>query len=198
MQESVIHKTQPSLTQLIFFLHLQSTEPYSQFDFKQTLYTHFQRMLSTPEKALLLTDANFAAKVNPSCKYPVCDVDTANLFDEDGDPIFVMELNSPEPSSAPTTSKTKKCTKTNTGLKRNLCTSVPTKKRSRKQVAAAQEEPAVQLATPVNTPSVPEQPEAHPENQVTVLPPTTRTSQFKNPSKLTLPSKIAFPMDKIL
>ena len=68
-------------------------------------------MLSTPDNALLLTDANVASKVNPSRKYPVCDVDTANLFDEDGDPIFVMELNSPEPSSAPTTSKTKKVQK---------------------------------------------------------------------------------------
>ena len=169
----ISHSENPAKSDAVnFFLHLLSTEPYAQFDFKQTLYTHFQRMLSTPDKALLHTDANFAAKVNPSRKYPVCDVDMANLFNEDGDPIFVMELNSPEPSSAPTTSKTKKGTKANTGLKRTLCTSVPKKKRSGKQAAAAQEEPDVQLATPVTTPSVP-LPEALPENQVAVLSPTT-------------------------
>jgi len=53
-----------------FFLHLLNNEPYSQFNFKESLYAHFQRLLSTPEKALLLNDANFATKVNSSRRYP--------------------------------------------------------------------------------------------------------------------------------
>ena len=64
-------------------------------------------MLGTPEKALLLSDANFTTKVNPSRKYPVCDINTANLFDEDGDPIFNLDVQtSPDPAT-PTTRSTK-------------------------------------------------------------------------------------------
>ena len=43
-------------------------------------------------KPLKLTDSNFASKVNPSQKYPACEVDTENLFDEDGDPIFQPQI----------------------------------------------------------------------------------------------------------
>ena len=71
------------------FFHTLDQEPYSFFNFKATLYNHFQVLLATPDKALLLTDANFAAKViTRLAKYPACDINTANLFDEDGDPIF--------------------------------------------------------------------------------------------------------------
>ena len=73
-------------------MELLETEPYSSFNFKQTLYSHFQRVLGTPENALLLTDAKFASKVKPSRKYSVCEINTANLFDEDGDPIFNLDV----------------------------------------------------------------------------------------------------------
>ena len=68
-----------------FFLHVLDSDTYASFNFKPTLYNHFQRLLGTPDKVLLLTDANFAAKVNPMRKYPACEIVTANLFDEEGD-----------------------------------------------------------------------------------------------------------------
>ena len=170
-----------------FFLHLLNNEPYSQFNFKQSLYGHFQRLLSTPEKALLLNDGNFATKVNASRRYPSCDIDTAHLFDEEGDPIFVMEVNSPtQPSSGVAFDNSKKGPKTNTGLKRTLCTTVPKKKRPRKTVPVAEPVPP-----PVDAPPAPQQPATQqPEQQ-----PTNKSSLFKNPSKLALPSKIAFPVN---
>ena len=83
-----------------FFLHILETDSYSSFNFKPTLYSHFQRILGTPDKVLLLTDANFSAKVNPSRRYPACEIDTANLFDEAGDPIFKLgEPCSPDPTA---------------------------------------------------------------------------------------------------
>ena len=92
-----------------FFLHVLDSDTYSSFNFKPTLYSHFQRLLGTPDKVLLLTDANFAAKVNPMRKYPACEIDTANLFDEEGDPIFKLdEPLSPDPASTPTASSAKK------------------------------------------------------------------------------------------
>ena len=92
----ISHSENPAKSDALkVFLHLLSTEPYTQVNFKQTLYIHFQCLLGTPEKVLLLTDANLASKVNPSCKYPACDVDLANLFDKDVDPIFILE----EPNS---------------------------------------------------------------------------------------------------
>ena len=63
----ISHAEHPSRCDAVkFFLYLLSTEPYSTFDFKPTLYKHFQQLLGTPKKTLLLTDANFCAKVNPS------------------------------------------------------------------------------------------------------------------------------------
>ena len=174
-----------------FFLHLLNNEPYSQFNFKESLYAHFQRLLSTPEKALLLNDANFATKVNASRRYPSCDIDTAHLFDEEGDPIFVMELNSPtQPSSGVAFDNSKKGPKTNTGLKRTLCTTVPKKKRPRKTVPVAEPVPP-----PVDAPPAPQQPATLPATQQPEQQPTNKSSLFKNPSKLALPSKIAFPVN---
>jgi len=93
-----------------FFLHVLDSDTYSSFNFKPTLYSHFQRLLGTPDKVLLLTDANFAGKVNPMRKYPACEIDTANLFDEEGDPLFVLDVQpcSPDPASTPTTKSSKK------------------------------------------------------------------------------------------
>ena len=95
----ISHSENPAKSDAVkFFLHLLSTEPHSHFNFKPTLYSHFQRLLGTPKKVLLLTEANFASKVNPSRKYPACDIDTVNLFDEDVDRIFNLEEpNSPVP-----------------------------------------------------------------------------------------------------
>ena len=87
-------------------------------------------MLGTPEKVVLLTDANYATKVNPSQKYPACEVDTANLFDEDSDPIFTLEPPSSDTAAAstPTTSKTKKVSKAAQGLKEHCRHPVPSAK----------------------------------------------------------------------
>ena len=54
-------------------------------------------------KPLKLTDSNFTTKVNPSRKYPPGEVDTGNLFDEVGDPIFQPQTPvSPEASALAT------------------------------------------------------------------------------------------------
>ena len=53
----------------MFFLHILETEAYSHFRMKESLYTHLQQLLGTPEKVVLLTDANFATQVYPSRKY---------------------------------------------------------------------------------------------------------------------------------
>jgi hypothetical protein len=144
-----------------FFLHLLNSEPYSQFNFKESLYAHFQRLLSTPEKALLLNDANFATKINASRRYPSCDIDTAHLFDEEGDPIFIMELNSPtQPSLDVASGKSKTGPKTNTGLKRTLCTVHPKKKRPRKTVPVDEPVPQPEVAPPA-----PQQPATLPSTQ---------------------------------
>ena len=74
-----------------FFVHVISTDAYSEFNIKDTFETS------------KLTDSNFASKVNPSQKYPACEVDTENLFDEDGDPIFQPQIpGSPEASALTT------------------------------------------------------------------------------------------------
>ena len=86
-----------------FFHHTLSIEPYSQFNIKQELYAHFEQLLSTPEKPLKLTDQNFATKVNLMRKYPECTVNTGSLFDEDGDPIFNVQVTSTPASPVPTT-----------------------------------------------------------------------------------------------
>ena len=89
-----------------FFYHCLDTEPYSFFNFKASIYTHFQLLLQSPDKALLLTDANFPTKVNPSRKYPACEINTSNLFDEDGDPIFNIHVQSSPNPGTPTTRST--------------------------------------------------------------------------------------------
>ena len=75
-----------------FFLHVWSTDAYSEFNMKAPFYLHFEQMPGTAQRPLTLTDANFAIKINPSRKYPLCEVETENVFDEDGDPIFQPQL----------------------------------------------------------------------------------------------------------
>ena len=65
------------------------------------MYAHFETLLAQPGKILKLDDTNFPTKVNPSRKYPPCIVDTSNLFDEDGDPVFTAEA--PSEPATPTT-----------------------------------------------------------------------------------------------
>ena len=69
-----------------FFFHTLTIEPYCQFNMKDQLYAHFEKLLSTADKPLKLTDQNFATKVNPRRSYPECTVNMGALFDEDGIP----------------------------------------------------------------------------------------------------------------
>jgi hypothetical protein len=103
----ISHAQNPAFSDAVqFFLYIINTDAYSEFNIKQSLYSHFELMLGTPVKPLLLNDNNFASKVNPSRKYPVCEIDTGNLFDADGDPIFYPQAQvSPEPSAVPTNKK---------------------------------------------------------------------------------------------
>ena len=115
----ISHNENPSKSDAVkFCYHCLDTEPYSFFNFKASIYTHFQLLLQSPDKALLLTDANFPTKVNPSRKYPTCKINILNLFDEDGDPIFNIDAQSSPNPGTPTTCSTKpKPNKQNTGLK---------------------------------------------------------------------------------
>ena len=74
---------------------------------QEQLYAHFEQLLSTPEKPLKLTAQNFQQKVTPMRKYPECIVNTGSLFDEDGDPIFNMEVTSTPVSLVPIGKKSK-------------------------------------------------------------------------------------------
>ena len=137
----ISHMENPSRSDAVkFFLHVLETEPYVSFNFKSTVYSHFQRLLSTPEKALLLTDANFAAKVNRSRKYPPCDINTTNFFDEEGDPIFVLEQQPCSPDAVPTAKSTssKKTKGAHAGLKRTLCAKTAAKKKRTRKTAPPQ------------------------------------------------------------
>ena len=125
----ISHAEHPARSDAVnFFFYTLDSDPFKHFEFKTTLYRHFQNLLSTPEKVLLLTDSNFASKINPTRRYPACDIDIAHLFDEDGHPIFNLEIaTSPSPAATPTTTSTrqKRATKPNAGLKRTLCTTIP-------------------------------------------------------------------------
>ena len=104
------HAQNPSFSDAVqFFLHIINTDAYSEFNIKASLYSHFQQLLGTPVKPLVLTDNNFATKVKPSRKYPECEIDTGNLFDADGDPIFHPQAPvSPEASALVTGGKKNK------------------------------------------------------------------------------------------
>jgi len=62
---------------------------------KASIYSHFEQLLSTPDRPLKLSDENFSTKVNPRRSYPECTINTGTLFDEDGDPIFVEVASTP-------------------------------------------------------------------------------------------------------
>ena len=174
-----------------FFLHFLETEPYISFNFKSTLYSHFQRLLSTPEKVLLLTDANFAAKVNRSRKYPPCDIDTTNFFDEEGDPIFVLEQQPCSPDAVPTAPSTssKKTKGANTGLKRTLCAKTAAKKKRTRKTA-----PPTDTTTPPETVTLTAPPVPN-ETDIPASVGKPKPKPYRQPQLLTLPSTLAHPMD---
>ena len=136
----ISHNENPSNSDAVqFFLHTLTTDSYNQINLKQELYAHLEQLLYTLEKPLKLTDRNFAAKVNPMRKYPDCTVNTGSLFDEDGDPIFNLQVTSTSVSPVPTAGKhTKGAKKTGSSLKRSLGTS---SSRSKKSLKTAPEEP---------------------------------------------------------
>ena len=83
----ISHSENPANSDAVqFFFHTLTIEPYSQFQMKEQLYAHFEKLLSTADKPLNSTDQNFATKVNPRRSYPECTVNTGALFDEDGVP----------------------------------------------------------------------------------------------------------------
>ena len=87
------HSQNPSFSDAVqFFLHIINTDAYLEFNMKASLYSHFEQLLGTPVKLLNVMDNNFATKVNPSRKYPECNIDTGDLFEADGDPIFHPKL----------------------------------------------------------------------------------------------------------
>ena len=144
----------------------------------------------------MLTDANFASKVNPSRKYPACDINTSNLFDDEGDPIFNLDAQtSPNPATPTPSSSKPKTNKQNTGLKRTLCTSVQKKKRSKNQRAAADIlpeqpiQPVPPTATVIATVAPPPQ-QTQPTQTALQKP-----KPFRHPQLLALPSRIAIPID---
>ena len=118
------HAENPSNSDAVqFFFHTLTIEPYCQFRMKEQLYTHFEKLLSTADKQFTLNDQSFSAKVNPRRTYPDCTVNTGILFDEDGDPIFNIEVASTPVSPDTTAGKARKgkgSKKTGASFKRTL------------------------------------------------------------------------------
>ena len=151
-------------------------------------------MLGTPVKPLVLTDNNFASKVNPSRKYPVCKIDTGNLFDADGDPIFNPQAPvSPEPSAVPTDTKKSK-QKTGSSLKRTLGASSAKHSRSKKNTSSE----SIAVVTD-NQPSIPVPPPTTAAEPASVLarPAQRRLARpYSYPTLMSLPVKIAIPLNE--
>jgi len=191
----ISHAQNPAFSDAVqFFLYIIDTDAYSHFNIKQSLYSHFEVMLGTPVKPLVLNDNNFASKVNPSRKYPVCEIDTGNLFDEEGDPIFHQQAPlSPEPSAL-TGEKTKTKRKTGSSLKRTLGTGA---KRSRSKklppadsnvVVVENFQPSVEIPTPA--------PAGAPPGVISKPAQKRLSKPYSYPALLCLPVKIAIPLNE--
>ena len=116
-----------------FFYHTLSLDPYVHFNMKASIYSHFEQLLSLPDKPLSLTDENFATKVNPRRSYPECTINTGSLFDEDGDPIFVEVASTPA-SPNPIAGKPKKGGKKQVPLSKELWVlQLPPERRNQKR-----------------------------------------------------------------
>ena len=176
---------------------------------KASIYSHFEQLLSLPDKPLSLTDENFATKVNPRRSYPECTINTGSLFDEEGDPIFNVEIAS-APVSPEATGKPKtRAKKTGSSLKRTLGVSTSGRKKNKKTAVAQpsneqiEPQPEVQaqqpLLPPVLAPPPPPVPVVGEPIVEPALPPaptpTKRHKPFRYPSVLALPSKTAIPID---
>ena len=113
-------KTQPDQMQLnsFFTFSIQMLIPLS---------------ISKPRCTITFTDSNFATKVNISRRFSPNEMDTANLFDEAGNPC---QMRQPLQQILQQKKKKHKAAKSNTGLKRTLCTNVVKKKNSRKNQAS--------------------------------------------------------------
>ena len=75
---------------------------------KEQLHAHFKKLLSTADKQLRLDDQKISTKINIKRAYPECTVNTGILFDEDGDPIFNIEVASTPVSPDTTAGKARK------------------------------------------------------------------------------------------
>ena len=178
---------------------------------KASIYSHFEQLLSLPDKPLKLTDENFATKVNPRRSYPECSVNTGSLFDEDGDPIFNVEIASAPVSPDANAGKPKtRAKKTGSSLKRTLGVSTSTRKKTKKTAVAQpaneqiQPQPELQAQEPVLPPVLAPPPPplpiiGEPIVQPALAPATTPTKKqkpYRYPSVLALPSKTAIPTDQ--
>jgi len=195
------HSENPSNSDAVqFFLHVVSNPPYNIFNMPDSLYQHFENLLSTPDKPLQLTAQNFASKVNPQRKYPECVVNTGSLFDEDGDPIFTMPITSSPASPAPVGTTQKGSKKTGASLKRTLA-SASKRKRQAKKLAAegqlvdtAQPTPTTPATAP--TPTLePATPIIQPPPELPTPPKTPKAKPLTYPTLLALPSKTAVPLN---
>ena len=180
-----------------FFLHVLSTPPFNEFNLQEQLFQHFEVLLSTPDKPLKLTAQNFATKVTPLRKYSECVVNIGSLFDEDGDPIFNMEVTSTPVSPAPIGKKSKGSKKTGCSLKRTLASSSTRKRKARKTgaevIETAEILPQTQ-ATPPPPPAEPATPLLQQPPQPVPTPPR-KAKPHLYPSLLSLPSKTAVPLN---
>ena len=191
----ISHAQNPAFSDAVqFFLYIIDTDAYSHFNIKQSLYSHFEVMLGTPVKPLVLNDNNFASKVNPSRKYPVCEIDTGNLFDADGDPIFHQQAPlSPEPSALPS-EQTKPKRKTGSSLKRTLGTGA---KRSRsKKMPPADPNVVVVENIQASVEIPPPAPAGAPAGVISKPAQKRLARPDSYPSLIALPSKLAIPSDQ--
>ena len=140
--------------------------------------------------------------MNPRRTYPDYTVNTGILFDEDGDPIFNIEVASTPVSSDPTAGKARKgkgSKKTGASLKRTLGTSSSGRKKLKKTITQldATEQVQIQPADPVIAPVLPTPAvTAASTLEVVTAPaptPARKPKSFRYPSLLALPSKTAIP-----
>ena len=188
-----------------FFFHTLTLDPYVDFNMKASIYSHFEQLLSTPDKPLKLSDENFSTKVNPRRSYPECTINTGTLFDEDGDPIFVEVASTPVSPNTIAGKAKKGAKKTGSSLKRTLGASTTSRKKKSKKTAEQLPNDQLPSQPPPETPIVPTiitpvlpiiaEPAVQP-----VLPPTSTAPKkqklYRYPSVLALPSKTAIPIDK--
>ena len=128
--------------------------------------------------------------MNPSRKYPACEIDTGNLFDADGDPTFQPQAPvSPEASALPS-EETKPKRKTGSSLKRTLGASSAKRSRSKKLPPADQNTVVVENVQPsVQVP--PPAPAAAPAGVISKPAQKRLARPYSYPSLMALPSKVA-------